>query len=85
MGYDIHRLEGGRKLFLGGILITEDFGAVGHSDGDVVLHAIVDAVLSGLGYGDIGTNFPDNDPKWKDAKSEVFVKKSHGNFAEGGL
>jgi 2-C-methyl-D-erythritol 4-phosphate cytidylyltransferase/2-C-methyl-D-erythritol 2,4-cyclodiphosphate synthase len=75
-GYDIHRLEEGRKLFLGGVLITEEFGAIGHSDGDVIIHAIVDALLSGLGYGDIGTNFPDTDPRWKDAKSEVFARKT---------
>jgi len=75
-GYDIHRLEIGRKLFLGGVLITEEFGAVGHSDGDVIIHAIVDGLLSGLGYGDIGTNFPDSDPKWKDVKSEVFAEKT---------
>ncbi len=75
-GYDIHRIERGRRLFLGGVLITEEFGAIGHSDGDVILHAIVDAILSGLGYGDIGTNFPDSDPRWKNVRSEEFALRT---------
>ena len=75
-GYDIHRLEVGRPLYLGGVKISEDFGAVGHSDGDVIIHAVVDALLSGLGYGDIGTVFPDDDPKWEGVRSEVFARKT---------
>lgn len=75
-GYDIHRLEPGRPLYLGGVKISEDFGAVGHSDGDVIIHAVVDALLSGFGYGDIGTVFPDSDPKWEGVRSEVFAKKT---------
>ncbi|MEO0222849.1 MAG: 2-C-methyl-D-erythritol 2,4-cyclodiphosphate synthase [candidate division WOR-3 bacterium] len=84
-GYDIHRLEMGRPLYLGGVKISEDFGAVGHSDGDVIIHAVVDALLSGLGYGDIGTVFPDNDPKWEGVRSEVFARKAMELLEERGV
>lgn len=69
-GYDIHRLEAGRPLRLGGVLIPDaDRGPVAHSDGDVLLHALCDALLGALGLGDIGLHFPDTDPAWKDANS----------------
>ncbi|MEO0150184.1 MAG: 2-C-methyl-D-erythritol 2,4-cyclodiphosphate synthase, partial [candidate division WOR-3 bacterium] len=84
-GYDVHRLELGRPLYLGGVKISEDFGAVGHSDGDVIIHAVVDALLSGLGYGDIGTVFPDNDPKWEGVRSEVFARKAMELLEERGV
>jgi 2-C-methyl-D-erythritol 4-phosphate cytidylyltransferase/2-C-methyl-D-erythritol 2,4-cyclodiphosphate synthase len=68
-GYDLHRLVGGRPLILGGVRIPSDRGAHGHSDADVVCHAVTDAVLGALALGDIGRHFPDTDPQWKDANS----------------
>lgn len=68
-GYDSHRFSKNRKLFLGGIEIKSDFGLVGHSDADVLLHALMDALLGAVGSGDIGSHFPDNDPKYKDINS----------------
>ena len=70
IGTDIHRLVGGRKLMLGGVQIPYPLGLLGHSDGDAVLHAIIDALLGAAGMGDIGTLFPDTDAKWKDADSK---------------
>jgi 2-C-methyl-D-erythritol 2,4-cyclodiphosphate synthase len=74
LGYDLHRLADGRKLIIGGIEIPFDKGPVGHSDGDVVAHALVDALLGAAGLGDIGTHFPDTDPKWKGANSLLFLE-----------
>jgi len=68
-GYDSHRLVEGRKLIIGGVEIPFDKGLLGHSDADVLCHAIIDAILGALGMGDIGTHFPDTDAKWKDATS----------------
>jgi 2-C-methyl-D-erythritol 2,4-cyclodiphosphate synthase len=73
-GYDSHRLVGGRKLIIGGVEIPYEKGLGGHSDADVLCHAITDAVLGGLGLGDIGTHFPDTDSKWKDAVSIELLK-----------
>jgi 2-C-methyl-D-erythritol 2,4-cyclodiphosphate synthase len=73
IGTDIHRFVEGRKLMLGGVQIPFAMGLLGHSDGDAVLHAVVDALLGAAGLGDIGTFFPDNDPKWKDADSKGFL------------
>jgi 2-C-methyl-D-erythritol 2,4-cyclodiphosphate synthase len=73
-GYDSHRLAEGRKLVLGGVEIPFDRGLLGHSDADVLCHAITDAVLGALGLGDIGRHFPDTDPKWKDAVSIDLLK-----------
>jgi len=75
IGYDLHRLAAGRKLVLGGIEVPFDKGPVGHSDGDALAHAICDALLGAAGLGDIGTHFPDNDPKWKDADSLRFLER----------
>jgi 2-C-methyl-D-erythritol 2,4-cyclodiphosphate synthase len=69
LGYDIHRLTEGRKLVLGGVEIPHEKGLLGHSDGDALIHAIIDAVLGASGLGDIGEYFPDTDPKYKDADS----------------
>ena len=69
IGCDTHRLAEGRPLILGGVRITADRGAEGHSDGDVLAHAFADAILGALGEGDLGLHFPDNDPQWKDADS----------------
>jgi 2-C-methyl-D-erythritol 2,4-cyclodiphosphate synthase len=74
IGYDLHRLEGGRKLIIGGLHIPFDKGPAGHSDGDVVAHALCDALLGAAGLGDIGTHFPDTDPKWKNADSMQFLE-----------
>ena len=73
IGYDLHRLAEGRKLIIGGIEVPFDKGPVGHSDGDVVAHAMCDALLGAAGLGDIGTHFPDTDPKWKGTNSLLFL------------
>ncbi|MGD0767439.1 MAG: 2-C-methyl-D-erythritol 2,4-cyclodiphosphate synthase [Tepidisphaeraceae bacterium] len=73
-GYDIHRLRPGGKLMLGGVAVADGMSAVAHSDGDVVLHAVVDALLGALGQGDIGEMFPNTDPRWKNAASRLFVE-----------
>lgn len=74
LGYDLHRLVEGRKLVLGGIEIPFEKGEDGHSDGDVLLHAITDALLGASGLGDIGSYFPPEDPKWKNADSKMLLK-----------
>ena len=74
IGYDLHRLSGGRKFILGGIEVPFDKGCVGHSDGDALAHAICDALLGAAGLGDIGTHFPDTDPRWKGANSLRFLE-----------
>ena len=73
LGYDYHRLVEGRKLILGGVEIPFSKGLAGHSDGDVLTHAICDALLGAAGLGDIGQHFPDTDPRWKDASSLEFL------------
>lgn len=73
-GSDIHKLEEGRKLMIGGILIPSDKGEAAHSDGDVLLHAIIDAILGAAAAGDIGELFPPDDDKWKDADSTILLK-----------
>ncbi len=73
IGYDIHRLAEGRRLILGGVHIDSALGLAGHSDADVVLHAVTDAILGAAGLGDIGEHFPDTDPQWKDADSKDFL------------
>ena len=82
IGYDLHRLAEGRKLILGGIELPFDKGPVGHSDGDVLVHAICDAILGAAGLGDIGTHFPDTDPKWKGAVSLQFLVRVSELLAE---
>lgn len=76
IGFDIHRLVEGRSLLLGGVKIPHSKGLLGHSDGDVLLHAVCDAILGAVGAGDIGSYFPDSDPKWKGASSELFIDKA---------
>lgn len=73
IGYDLHRLAEGRKLMIGGVEVPFEQGSVGHSDGDVLCHALCDALLGAGSLGDIGTHFPDTDPKWKDAASLTFL------------
>lgn len=82
-GYDSHRLVRGRKLIIGGVEIPFEKGLKGHSDADVLCHAMIDAIIGALGLGDIGRHFPDTDPRWKDASSidllENIVKLARNN------
>ena len=82
IGYDLHRLAAGRKLILGSIEVPFDKGPEGHSDGDVLAHAICDALLGAANLGDIGTHFPDSDAQWKGASSLVFLRHVRGLLAE---
>jgi 2-C-methyl-D-erythritol 2,4-cyclodiphosphate synthase len=82
IGYDLHRLAEGRKLTLGGIEVPFHKGPVGHSDGDALAHAVCDALLGAAGLGDIGTHFPDTDPKWKDISSLRFLERVRELLAE---
>ena len=75
IGTDIHKLVSDRPLLLGGVQVPFELGLLGHSDGDVVLHAVIDAVLGAAGLGDIGTLFPDTDSQWKDADSAELVMR----------
>jgi len=84
IGYDIHRLVEGRKLVLGGVEIPFEKGLLGHSDSDVLSHAICDALLGAAGLGDIGTHFPDNDPRWAGASSLAFLTRAVELIAERG-
>jgi 2-C-methyl-D-erythritol 2,4-cyclodiphosphate synthase len=74
-GFDSHRLEENRKLIIGGVHIPYEKGLLGHSDADVLCHAIIDSILGALGEGDIGIHFPDTDPQWKDARSIDLLSK----------
>ena len=85
IGYDTHRLVEGRKLVLGGVEIPSPLGLLGHSDGDVLTHAITDALLGAAGLGDLGHYFPDSDPQWKDASSLKFLDMIRHLLAETGL
>jgi 2-C-methyl-D-erythritol 2,4-cyclodiphosphate synthase len=83
-GYDIHRLQAGGKLIMGGIVVAEGVSAVAHSDGDVVIHAIVDALLGAAGLGDIGQHFPDSDAQWRGAASKVFLENAMKLLSDAG-
>lgn len=84
-GFDVHRLETGEELWLGGVLIAHDKGLSGHSDADVALHAITDALLGTIAAGDIGTHFPPSDPRWRGAESGQFLEHAAALVrAEGG-
>ncbi|MFN3988800.1 MAG: bifunctional 2-C-methyl-D-erythritol 4-phosphate cytidylyltransferase/2-C-methyl-D-erythritol 2,4-cyclodiphosphate synthase [Erythrobacter sp.] len=83
-GYDVHRLDAGEELWLCGVLIPHDKGLSGHSDADVALHAITDAVLGAIGAGDIGTHFPPSDPQWRGARSARFLEHAVGLAREAG-
>src|SRR6478609_3940503 len=76
-GIDFHQLATGRELWLGGIKIPHHKGALGHSDADVLLHAICDALLGALALGDIGTHFPDTDPSYKNIDSKILLRKTY--------
>lgn len=77
LGYDIHKLTEGRDLIIGGVKITHEKGLLGHSDADVLIHAIIDAMLGALALADIGTLFPDTDPKYKNIDSTILLKHVH--------
>lgn len=83
-GNDIHRLSENRPLILGGIEIPSELGAEGHSDADALLHAVTDAVLGALALGDIGSHFSDQDARWKDADSVIFLKEAVKLMKEAG-
>jgi 2-C-methyl-D-erythritol 2,4-cyclodiphosphate synthase len=82
IGYDIHRLQEGRKIFLGGAEIPFSKGLAGHSDGDCLVHAIIDALLGAIGKGDIGQLFPDTDPRYKDVRSTMLLETVMGRVRD---
>lgn len=84
LGYDLHRLTNGRKLLLGGIELPFEKGEDGHSDGDVLYHAITDAILGASGLGDIGSFFPPEEAKWKDADSAILLQTVMKKVYENG-
>ncbi len=83
-GYDVHKLVKGRKLMLGGIEVPHTHGLDGHSDADVVLHALCDAILGAAGKGDIGEHFPNTDPKYKNISSSLLLKQVNQEVNDGG-
>ena len=85
LGWDNHRIAAGRPLILGGVRIEAEFGLEGHSDADVLSHAITDAILGALANGDIGMHFPDTDPRWKGADSLAFLRHAVDLVRERGL
>ena len=86
MGFDVHAFEGEGPIMLGGIAVPHPRGLAGHSDADVVLHAITDALLGAAGLGDIGEHFPPSDPQWKGASSDLFLKHAANLIqSRGGL
>jgi 2-C-methyl-D-erythritol 2,4-cyclodiphosphate synthase len=84
-GYDSHRFQPGAPLHLGGLLLDHPEGLAGHSDGDVLLHAITDALLGAVAAGDIGTFFPPGDPRWKDADSAIFLSQAMEELQHAGF
>jgi 2-C-methyl-D-erythritol 2,4-cyclodiphosphate synthase len=84
-GYDIHRLKSGGRLVLAGITVSQEISPIAHSDGDVAIHALVDALLGAMGWGDIGEHFPDTDAKWKGADSSIFLKTVCRQLKEAGF
>lgn len=84
-GYDVHRLTEGRRLVLGGVEIPWEKGLLGHSDADVLLHALADALLGAAALGDIGQHFPDSDPRYRDADSRMLLRQVAALLRERGL
>jgi 2-C-methyl-D-erythritol 2,4-cyclodiphosphate synthase len=85
IGFDAHRLAEGRRLVLGGVEIAHERGLEGHSDADVLVHAVIDALLGAAGLGDIGLHFPDDDERWRDADSLDLLRRVSGLLDDGGL
>lgn len=83
-GFDIHKLVEGRKLILGGVELEYEKGLLGHSDADALAHSIIDALFGALALGDIGTHFPDNDPKYKNINSMILLKEAYKLVKEKG-
>ena len=83
-GFDVHEFEVGRRLILGGVDVPHSAGLKGHSDADVVIHAVVDALLGAAGLGDIGQHFPDSDPQFKDINSRKLLRRITGLLEEQG-
>jgi 2-C-methyl-D-erythritol 2,4-cyclodiphosphate synthase len=84
LGVDSHRFAPGRRLVLGGVEVPHDAGLAGHSDADVLTHAVIDALLGAAGLGDIGTHFPDTDAQWKDAESLALLRDVVGRLTADG-
>jgi len=85
IGYDVHKLVEGRDLIIGGVRIESEMGLDGHSDADVLIHAVIDALLGAAALGDIGVHFPDTDDKWKDADSSGLLKHTRQLIEEAGF
>lgn len=85
LGWDVHRVAPGRPLILGGVTIPSDFGLDGHSDADILLHAVTDALLGAAALGDIGMHFPNTDPQWKGAASAKFLEHAAVLVKEAGF
>lgn len=83
-GYDVHAIAEGLTMHLGGVVVSEEMGFVAHSDGDVAIHALCDALLGALALGDIGKHFPDNSDRWKGIDSRILLRKVVGMLAERG-
>ena len=84
IGHDTHRLEAGRPLILGGVRVEHPRGLAGHSDADVILHALTDALLGAAGLGDIGDAYPDTDPRWRNADSTLFLRETLARLGQAG-
>lgn len=84
LGWDTHRLKPGRALILGGVVVASDLGLDGHSDADILLHAVTDALLGAVALGDIGMHFPDTDPLWQGANSRQFLEHAQSLVSERG-
>jgi 2-C-methyl-D-erythritol 2,4-cyclodiphosphate synthase len=84
LGWDVHRLEAGRPMILGGVTIASELGLAGHSDADILSHAVTDALLGAAALGDIGMHFPDTDPQWQGTDSQVFLAHAAKLVREAG-
>ena len=85
IGYDVHQLKSGLELYIGGIKVESDYGSLGHSDGDALIHSVVDSLLGAANLGDIGKHFPSDQEKWAGAKSEIFLFKAKNMLFENGF
>ena len=85
IGYDVHKLKKGLELYIGGVSISSELGSDGHSDGDALIHAIVDALLGAAGLGDIGTYFPSDSDEWEGAPSHIFLTDANNKIKNEGF